>query len=130
MDERRASGSTWASLVLSLRNKQRDSGMLFPALQVTYLKIYKLWSCERVSTCVSLCTQALGVVAAGGGHLHECIRENGSTQREDGNVQSKAETRGRPQEPGEARGRRFPEPAGAPPPGQTLLEPQSPPSFL
>lgn len=55
MDERWTSGSSWASQVVSLRDKKQDSGMLFQALQVTHLKIQKLWSCECVCVCVYMC---------------------------------------------------------------------------
>lgn len=55
----------------------------------------KLWSCEcvrlHVCVCLRICA-GIGRVAAGS-HLHACTRE--------GDAQSKAETRGRPPNPGQ-----------------------------
>lgn len=66
-----ACGSRWASSVLSLRNKQPDSEVLFQALQVTNLKTYKS---GVVTVCVCVCV-LLYVYEVGQGKVGDLLRE-------------------------------------------------------
>jgi len=71
----RACSSRWASQVLSLRNKQPDSGVLFQALQVTNLKTYKS---RAVTVCVCVCVYMcvpLYVYEVGQGRVGDLLRE-------------------------------------------------------